>query len=74
MDADLPITEKLSLTPEQVFVLTGIPARTVREYVKRGELRRVRYRARILIARVELDRFLAAPADDIAEADDRSAA
>lgn len=57
--SDLPLVDRLALTPEEIEALTGISARHVRECVKDGLVRRVPYTSRILIARAELDRWLA---------------
>ena len=57
---EIPLTEKLALTPSEVEALTGISERHVRECVKQGVVRRVPHTSRILIARVELDRWLGA--------------
>lgn len=54
-----PLHLKLALTPEQVDELTGVAARTVRDLVKAGHLARVPHTSRILIARAEVDRWLA---------------
>lgn len=55
---ETPLHAKLALNPEEVESLTGVAARTVRDLVKNGHLARVPHTARILIARVELDRWL----------------
>lgn len=54
----IPLAEKLALNPCEIEALCGVSARTVRELVARGDLKRVPFTSRVLVARAELDRWL----------------
>ena len=56
---EVPLTEKLALNPEEVEALTGISSRHVRDCIREGLVARVRHTSRVLVARSELDRWLA---------------
>lgn len=56
---DVPVHLKLSLTTAEVFALTGLSDSSVRRLVADGKLARVPDTERVLIPRIDLDRWLA---------------
>lgn len=58
-DLEVAIHLKASLTPAEVFALTGVSDSSVRRLVADGKLARVPDIDRVLIPRLEIDRWLA---------------
>lgn len=55
----LPIDRRIALTAAEAGELVGVSEATIRRLVDDGHLARVKHTTRLLIARCELDRWVA---------------